>query len=197
MTIATATPTRALSDMLSQGRGLTRSVAMVAAGSLVLAVSAKIQVPFWPVPMTMQSLAVLMIGITFGGRLATATVLAYLAEGLAGLPVFASAGAGPGYFMGPSAGYLLGFLIAAPMIGWLAQRGWDRTLGRVAVAMALGHVLLFVPGMLWLAASLGLSQAVAVGLTPFIGATIVKTGLGVALVAALWSVIGKRSVATR
>lgn len=197
MTTATAIPTRALSDVLLQGQGLTRSLAMVVAGSLVLAVSAKIQVPFWPVPVTMQSLAVLMIGITFGSRLATATVLAYLAEGLVGLPVFAGAGAGLGYFMGPSAGYLLGFLIAAPFIGWMAQRGWDRTLGRAAVAMAFGHVLLFVPGVLWLAVLFGLPKAVAVGLTPFIAATMIKTGLGVALVAALWSVVGKRSAITR
>jgi biotin transport system substrate-specific component len=192
MTIATASRLPVLSEILWRSRGVTGSVSLALAGSLVLAVSAKIQVPFWPIPMTMQSLVVLVIGIAYGAPLAAATVLAYLAEGLAGLPVFAGAGAGPAYFMGPSAGYLLGFLIAATGIGWLARRGWDRSLGRASVAMTLGHVLLFVPGVAWLAVQFGWSQAIAVGVTPFIAATIVKTGLGVALVAAFWSHLGRR-----
>jgi biotin transport system substrate-specific component len=89
--------------------------------------------------------------------------------------------------MGPSAGYLLGFLLAAPGIGWLAQRGWDRSLIRASAAMILGHVLLFVPGVAWLAVLFGWKQAVAMGVTPFLAATLVKTGLGVALVAAFSS----------
>jgi biotin transport system substrate-specific component len=195
MTIATPTRLPALSDLMGRDRGITGALGLVLGGSLVLAVSAKIQVPFWPVPMTLQSLAVLMIGIVYGGRLAAATVLAYLAEGLAGLPVFAGAAAGPAYFMGPSAGYLLGFLLAAAGIGWLARRGWDRSLLRASAAMALSHVLLFVPGVLWLAALFGWTQAIAMGVTPFVAATLVKTGLGVALVAAFWAHLGKRNAA--
>ena len=146
--------------------------------------------PFWPVPMTMQSLVVLLIGVASGSRLAAATVLAYLLEGLAGLPVFAGETAGPGYMAGPTGGYLLGFLISAACIGWLAERGWDRSLGRAAAAMTLGHVLVFVPGVLWLAVLLGWTKAVAFGLTPFVAATVIKTALGVALVAASWSLLG-------
>jgi biotin transport system substrate-specific component len=164
---------------------------LVAGGSLALAVSAKTQVPFWPVPMTMQSLVVLLIGIAYGWRLAAATVGAYLVEGLAGLPVFAGATAGPAYMAGPTAGYLLGFLLAATAIGWLAERGWDRNVWRASAAMTLGHGLLFVPGVLWLAVLFGWDKAVAVGLTPFIAATVVKTALGVALVAAFWSLLAK------
>ncbi len=197
MTTAPATRLPVLSELLWRSRGIGGSVVLVAAGSVALAISAKIQVPFWPIPMTMQSLVVLMIGIAYGGKLAAATVLAYLAEGLAGLPVFAGAAAGPAYLIGPSAGYLVGFLIAASGIGWLAQRGWDRSIARISVAMALGHVLLFVPGVVWLAILFGWPQAVAVGVTPFIAATIVKTGLGVALVAAFWSYLGKRAPETR
>ncbi len=197
MTTAPAARLPVLSELLWRSRGIGGSVALVAAGSLALAISAKIQVPFWPIPMTMQSLVVLMIGIAYGGPLAAATVLAYLAEGLAGLPVFAGAAAGPAYLIGPSAGYLFGFLIAASGIGWLARRGWDRSIARASVAMVLGHVLLFVPGVAWLAVLFGWPQAIAVGVTPFIAATIVKTGLGVALVAAFWSYVGKRAPETR
>jgi biotin transport system substrate-specific component len=172
-----------------------RSFGLALGGSLLLAVSAKIQVPFWPVPVTMQSLGVLLIGIALGSRLGAAAVLAYLAEGFVGLPVFAGAAAGPAYFAGPTAGYLLGFLIAAASIGWLAERGWDRSAGSAVLAMAIGHVLLFVPGVLWLAVLFGWPKAIAFGVTPFILATLVKTALGGAVIAALWSYLGHRSIA--
>jgi len=192
MSVMTAPAIRlpVLADQVWHGRGLARAVVLTVGASLALAVSAKIQVPFWPVPMTMQSLVVLLIGIAYGSRLGAAAVLAYLAEGLAGLPVFAGAAAGPAYMAGPTGGYLLGFLLAATCIGWLAERGWDRTLGGAAAAMTLGHILLFVPGVLWLAVLFSWAKAVAAGVTPFVGATAVKTALGVALVAAFWSLLG-------
>jgi biotin transport system substrate-specific component len=197
VTTAPAIRTPLLADLMWRGRGLMRSVTLVVLGSLVLALSAKIQVPFWPVPITMQSLVVLLIGIAYGSRLGGATVLAYLAEGLAGLPVFAGSSAGPTYMAGPTGGFLLGFLLGATFVGWLAERGWDRSLGRVAAAMALGHVLLFIPGVIWLAVLFGWGKAIAFGVTPFIAATIAKTALGVAIVAAFWSVIGDRLSAQR
>jgi biotin transport system substrate-specific component len=167
-------------------------VALVIGGSLALALSAKIQVPFWPVPMTMQSLVVLLIGFTFGSRLGAVTLLAYLAEGLAGLPVFAGATAGSAYMAGPTGGYLLGFLLSALVVGWLAERGWGRDVARIAVTMTLGHFVLFVPGVLWLGMLFGWSQALALGVTPFIAATILKTALGVGIVAALWAGVRRR-----
>lgn len=181
-----------LADHVWRGSGLGRSAALVIGGSLALALSAKIQVPFWPVPMTMQSLVVLLLGIAYGSRLAAATVLAYLLEGLVGLPVFAGAVAGPAYMAGPTGGYLFGFLLGAACIGWLAERGWDRTLVGAFAAMALGHVILFVPGVLWLAFLFGWAKAVAVGVAPFVTATICKTALGVAMMAAFWSLIGRQ-----
>lgn len=192
MTTATAARTPVLTELLWRDRGLDGSAALALAGSLALALSAKVQVPFWPVPTTMQSLVVLLIGITYGSRLGAATVLLYLAEGLAGLPVFAGATAGPAYMAGPTGGYLLGFLIGAACTGRLAERGWDRTLGRAAAAMALGHVLLFVPGVLWLAFLFGWPKAVAFGVTPFLVATAIKTTVGAALVAVFWSRVGGR-----
>jgi biotin transport system substrate-specific component len=184
-------------DALRTRTSLRKAAVLVAAGSFALAISAKLQVPFWPVPMTMQSLVVLLIGLALGSRLGAATILAYLAEGFVGLPVFAGATAGPGYMAGPTGGYLLGFLLAAAFVGWLAERGASRGFGRLAATLALGHVVLFVPGVLWLAVLFGWSKAVAVGVTPFIAASILKTALGVVLVAAVPALGDGRAGGTR
>jgi biotin transport system substrate-specific component len=172
-----------------------RIAVLTVLGSLALTVSAKLQVPFYPVPMTMQSLVVLLIGLAFGWRLGTATVLLYLGEGLAGMPVFAGTpekGIGLAYMMGPTGGYLVGFVLAAALLGWLAERGWDRSLWRTTLALSLGHAILFAPGIAWLAVFVGWPKAVAFGLTPFLVGSVVKTALGVALVPAAWAMFGRR-----
>lgn len=169
-----------------------RVAAAMVVGSAVLALSAKAQVPFWPVPMTLQTLAILVIGMAFGSRLGTATVLLYLAEGLAGLPVFAGANAGPAYFMGPTAGYLVGFVVSVWLIGWLAERGWDRSLLRGTIAMTVGHGLILALGVAWLSTLVGVEKAMAVGLHPFWAATVLKTALGVAVMQAAWKLALKR-----
>lgn len=166
--------------------GVARFAALAIGGTLALAISAKAQVPFYPVPMTLQTLVVLLIGATFGARLASATVVLYLAEGLSGLPVFAGLTAGPAYMIGPTGGYLAGFLAAAALLGWLAERGWDRSLGLLLAAMALGHFVIFAFGFAWLASLFGPDKAWALGVVPFFAATIVKTLLAWALVAAAW-----------
>ena len=181
-----------LETVAPRGGLLTAATAAVL-GSLLLAASAKVQVPFWPVPMTMQSMVVILLGMAYGSRLATATVLLYLAEGLAGLPVFAGAGAGPAYMAGPTAGYLLGFVLAAGVTGWLAERGWDRSPVKAVAALAVGHALLFVPGVAWMAVLFGGEKAVALGLTPFLAATVLKTALGAAIMQAAWKVVARRS----
>jgi biotin transport system substrate-specific component len=170
--------------------------ALALAGSLALAASAKLQVPFYPVPMTMQSLVVLLIGMAFGWRLGVATVLVYLVEGLLGLPVFAGTpekGIGLAYMAGPTGGYLLGFVLAAALTGWLAERGWDRSLWRTALALSLGHAALFLTGLAWLAVFVGWSRAVEFGLMPFLAGSLVKTALGVALVRAGWAMLDRRA----
>lgn len=159
-------------------------VAKVLAGTAALAVSAKVQVPFWPVPMTLQTLVVLLLGAGLGTRLGTLTVLAYLVEGAAGLPVFAGSAAGFAYLVGPTAGYLVGFVPAAAAAGLLAERGWARTLPRAAVLMLVGHALVFLPGLAWLMGFVGFDRAMAMGLIPFVAGTVVKSGLGAALLRA-------------
>ena len=164
-----------------------RDAALAFGGALALVVSAKIQVPFTPVPMTLQTLVVLALGAAYGSRLAAATVGLYLLEGLLGLPVFAGALAGPAYMVGPTGGFLAGFLVAAALVGALAERGWDRSWALLLAAMALGHVAIFALGFAWLAALIGPGHAFAYGVAPFALATIVKTLLACALVGAAWS----------
>ena len=132
---------------------LMRNAALAVAGSIVLWMSAKIQIPFYPVPLTMSTLAVLLIGAAYGWRLGLVTVALYLAEGAAGLPVFAGTpekGIGLAYMLGGTGGYLVGYLPAVGAVGWLAERGFDRNFFTTAVAMLVGNVLIYAPGLLWL-----------------------------------------------
>ena len=168
----------------SAAERILRGFALALGGSLLLAVSAKVQVPFYPVPMTMQTLVVLLIGAALGARLAAASVALYLIEGLAGLPVFAGAVAGPLYMAGPTGGFLVGFLAAAALIGFVADRRWDRSWIRLLGSLSLGHAVVFVFGFLWLAQFVGAEKAFAAGVAPFVLATILKTLLAVTLVVA-------------
>ncbi|HYG85924.1 MAG TPA: biotin transporter BioY [Azospirillum sp.] len=188
-----ARPASLLDTVLPRG-GVAKAVTAAVLGSALLAISAKVQVPFWPVPMTMQSMVVLLLGMAYGSRLAVATVLLYLAEGFFGLPVFAGPNAGPAYMAGPTGGYLAGFVLGAFVTGWLAERGWDRTPLKALAAMAVGHAMLFVPGVAWLASLFGMEKAVAVGLVPFWAATLLKTALGATLMQAAWKVVARRSL---
>lgn len=168
----------------SLAQRVVQGFALALGGSLLLAVSAKVQVPFYPVPMTLQTLAVLLLGAGLGARLAAASVALYLIEGLAGLPVFAGAVAGPVYMAGPTGGFLVGFLAAAALIGFAADRWWDRTWIRLLVSLSLGHAIVFAFGFLWLAQLIGADKAFAGGVAPFALATIVKTLLAATLVGA-------------
>jgi len=158
-----------------------RALLLALTGSALLTISAKIEVPFYPVPMTLQTLVVMVLGMAFGARLATATVLLYLAEGAVGLPVFAGTperGIGLAYMIGPTGGYLVGFVLAAALCGWLTERRHDVI--TLVVAVTLGTVMIFVPGVLWLATLIGFEQAIVHGLTPFLWGALVKGGIAVA-----------------
>lgn len=177
-TLATALWSRSESSRI-------RQIILVLAGSALLTLSAKIQVPFWPVPMTMQTFVVLMIGATCGWRLGGATVALYLAEGLIGLPVFAHGG-GAAQFVGPTGGYLAGFLLAAMLVGRLAQRGFGRGTATALVAFAVGEIAIFACGLAWLAYLFGPEKAVAAGLMPFLPAEALKIALATALLPVAW-----------
>ncbi len=176
-------------------RPLVRHAILAVLGSLLLWASAKAQVPMWPVPMTMQSFAVLVIGMAYGSRLGAATVALYLLEGAVGLPVFAGTpekGIGLAYMAGTTGGYLVGFFVAAAAVGWLAERGWDRSLPTAVTAMFIGTVLLFVPGVAWLAVLIGGSKAIAAGLVPFLLGSVVKLALAAAVLPLAWRAVEAR-----
>ena len=171
-----------------------RAVILVALGTALLALSAKINLPLPYVPMTLQTLVVLMIGAAYGWRLGSATVIAYLAEGAIGLPVFAGPVGGLAPLVGPTAGYLAGFVAAAFITGWLTERGWDRSVPRLFVAMGLGHIVILAAGFAWLAfgMKLGVEKAWLVGIAPFVAASVIKNALGAAFVPAIRHMLDRR-----
>ncbi len=180
----------------SEASKLLRGAVLAVLGSLILAISAKIQVPFYPVPMTMQTFVVLVIGMAFGWRLGVATVLLYLAEGAAGLPVFAGTpekGIGLAYMLSGTGGYLIGYVLAVAACGWLAERGWDRHVLWTALAMLIGNVLIYVPGLLWLGTLFGWDKPILEwGLTPFILGDLTKLALAAAVVPLVWKAVKRR-----
>jgi biotin transport system substrate-specific component len=167
---------------------------LVVFGVLLLTASAKLQVPLWPVPMTLQTYVVLVLAMAYGTRLGVVTVLGYLLMGALGAPVFAGTpvqGTGLPYMLGPTGGYLLGFMLSTYAMGRLAERGWDRRPGRALAAMTLGHVLILACGVAWLATSLGWQRAIALGLWPFIAATILKTILAGISLPLAWRLVAR------
>ncbi len=178
------------------GARINRAVFLAIVGTVLLTVSAKIQVPFWPVPMTMQTMVVLLIGMAFGARLGAATVALYLLEGAFGLPVFAGTpekGIGLAYIMGPTGGFLVGFVVAAAVVGWLAERGFGRSLITTLVAMIVGSSLIYLFGVSWLATLIGWDQALALGVTPFLAGAALKIVLATALLPTCWKFAGTKS----
>ena len=151
-------------------------VLLVLAGTALLALAAKITVPFWPVPMTLQTLAIFLISAVYGRNLAVATLLTYLVQGAIGMPVFAT-GAGLAYMAGPTGGYLAGFVVAAAIVGHAADKGLDRKLFVMFGAMMLGEVAILALGAAWLAVLMGAEKALAFGVGPFIVTDVVKIAL--------------------
>jgi len=180
----------------TQNNTLLRNVLLAVAGSIALWISAKIQIPFIPVPMTLQTLVVLVIGMVYGWKLGAATVLLYLAQGAAGLPVFAGTpekGIGLAYMFGTTGGFLLGFLLAAAAVGYLAERGWDRNIFTTAGAMAIGNVLIYVPGLFWLAGIIGWDKSIEFGIKPFLVADLFKLVLAALFMPLIWNVVKRMS----
>ncbi len=161
-------------------------------GTMVLAISAKVQVPFYPVPVTMQSFVVLLIGAGFGWRLGMATIALYLFEGLAlGLPVFAGETAGIAYLLKPSMGYLFSYLVAAGVVGFMAERGFDRTPLKALLMMSIGAVLILSIGAGWAVYVIGVQKVWAFYVAPFLYGDAVKVALAAAILPATWKILGK------
>lgn len=189
-----------LIDAWSERRGLDRaltSLLAIVVGSILLTVSAKVQIPFYPVPLSMQTFVAIGLGLALGPVRGTAAVLLYLAQGVAGLPVFAGTphqGIGIAYLAGPTGGYLLGFALAAFVAGTLARLGWDRNPVSAMGAALIAGAVIYIPGLLWLGGLIGFGdQLLAGGLYPFIPGDIAKALLAAIVFPAAWKAIEGRS----
>ncbi len=160
------------------------------AGSALIAIAGKITVPFWPVPATLQTLAIFILAAAYGRKLAVATLLVYLAQGAAGLPVFTNGG-GLAYFAGPTTGYLAGFVIAAGLTGWAADQGYDRNPFKLFAFNLAGTAIILALGAAWIAIVFGMDKAVAWGVGPFILTDVIKATLAAAVVPAAWQILAR------
>ena len=164
--------------------------ALIVGGSLLVALAAQVSIrlPFSPIPITGQTLAILFVGALLGSRRGTLSLIVYLLQGLFGLPVFASGASGLAYVMGPTGGYLVGFIAAAYMIGLLAERGWDRHVMSTSLAMLIGNAVIYSFGLPWLSVYVG-KQAVALGLIPFVLGDVIKLALAAVALPFGWKLL--------
>lgn len=171
------------------------NVGIAVLASFLITVGAKLSVPFYPVPMTMQTFAIIGLGLVLGPKLAVSAVLLYLAQGAFGMPVFSGTpekGIGIAYMVGPTGGYLFGFILAAGLAGTLAQRGWEKSVVTVFIAAVLSSAIIYVPGLLWLGAIVGWDKPVlAFGMYPFLLADLLKAGLAAMFFPAMWKFISR------
>ena len=184
-----------LARTLAPAPSLTRDLLLVAGGAALIALLAQAEVPLKPVPVTLQTLGVLLVGAALGWKRAFAALALYLAAGAAGLPVFAGGSASLAKFAGPTGGYLLSYPFAAALVGFLAQRfGLDRRVFGAALAMLAGSVVIYALGLQWLSLVTGLSgQALLnAGLTPFLLGDALKLGLAALLLPGAWALVGRR-----
>ncbi len=183
-----------------RANGLLRDILLIGTGSFLVAALAQVRVPlpFTPVPLTGQTFAVLLVGAALGSRRGAASLALYLSAGLLGLPVFTGLGSGLAHFAGPTGGYLLGFIVAAYVVGWLCERPMPFTANRLdrrwrtaLFPFLVGEILIYLCGLPWLASFIGSDQALAAGLFPFIPGDIVKLLLAALVLPTSWRFIGK------
>jgi len=183
-----------LSHALFPAQSRLMQVLMVLGGTMFIAIAAQISVPMFPVPMTLQTLAILIVGLTYGARLGGATLIAYLAEGAMGLPVFANGAGTLAYMMGPTGGFLLGFVLMAFLAGLAVDRGIAKGFVSTAVVTLVASALLYVPGLAWPAAVMGKTMDVLWlhWMSPFLVGDAVKAIIAALVVSGGWAVMKAR-----
>ena len=190
--MSAAIASRPLIEFAIPDRGAGRlavQAVIVLAGTLLLTLSAKTKVVLGPVDLSLQTLAILLISTTFGMRLGVATLLLYLAEGAMGFPVFQSTpekGIGLAYMLGGTGGYLAGFVAMAAIVGWAADRGWDRSPVKLLGAMLVAELVMMAMGFAWLAGLIGAEKSWMFGVAPFIVPDLIKVALAACAMPALW-----------
>ncbi len=186
---------KTLSQVTAPRASVGRDALLVIGGATLIALGAQLQVPMWPVPITLQTLVVLLLGAALGARRGALAVLVYLAAAALGLPVLAGGGAGMLKLFGPTGGYLIGFVLSAFLVGALVERfALDRRFSGAVLAMLLGNLVIYLCGVSWLAAALHLTlpSAVGAGLTPFLLGDALKVGVAAALLPSAWAWLGRR-----
>jgi len=190
------TPNMTLSNALWGSNSALRHGALVAGGIALLALSAKVAVPMWPVPITMGTFAVLALGAAYGPRLGLVTILGYMLLGALGFDVFAGSSevSGLAYMMGGTGGYLLGFVLATVLLGYGATKGWDRSVLKMTGLLLAANVLIYVPGLAWLTVlyDMSASRAVEVGMVPYLIGDAVKLALVALLLPMAWKLLKRK-----
>lgn len=174
------------SIFLARGNSILKRALLTLAGVFLLAFASQLSIPLQPVPLTFQSATVILIGMAFGARQGAAVIAAYLAAGALGAPVFAGFSFGPATFAGPTGGYLIGFLPAAYISGYIAEKGWAKNVISSFAAALLGASVIFICGIAMLSTFVGLQTAIAVGLMPFAVTEIIKLAAVSLLIPRLW-----------
>jgi biotin transporter BioY len=169
---------------------LVKDILLVLSFTLLTAISAKLKIEIGPVPITGQTFAVLLSGALLGAKRGALSQIFYLLGGLAGVPWF-SRGGGIAYLMSPTFGYIVGFVLAAFFVGFLCERGFDRKIESAILAMLVGNVLIYFPGVLWLARFVGRGKVLAVGFYPFIIGDTIKLLLASSILSFGWKLIKK------
>jgi len=191
----TPSVSRSIAQVASPTRRWWQNLLLVLVGTAVLAMSSYIVVPMWPVPISMQTFAVLMVGALYGWRLGGITVVAWLLQALAGMPVLAGGTGGLASFMGPTAGYIFAFPAGAMLMGYLAARGWDgQRPVRAFFAMLFCTTFILLVGGAWLSVLFGLEKGWQLGVFPFLIGDVVKSALGAASLVVWQSVFVKKLV---
>ncbi|MCK4903792.1 MAG: biotin transporter BioY [Candidatus Marinimicrobia bacterium] len=173
-----------LTEQLIKSKSLTANIVITLSGSILLALLARlsIPVPFSPVPITGQTFGILFLGTILGSRLGVLSVIAYISEGLIGLPVFAGGTAGFLYLLGPTGGYLIGFIPAVYLVGYLSEKGWTNKFTTTFTTMIICTVIIFIFGISWLAVTAGFETALSIGLYPYLPGAAVKIILATVVV---------------
>jgi biotin transport system substrate-specific component len=184
---------RVMIDAVWPTAGARREVILILGGSLLIALAAQLQIllPFSPVPVTGQTFAVLLLGALYGSRRGPATVVTYLTLGAIGLPVFAGGAAGLARLVGPTAGYLVGFVAAAFAVGSLSERGWDRRPWTTSASMVVGNLIIYATGIFWLSRFVGWEAVLNTGLLPFLPGDALKIALATILLPSGWRIVGR------
>jgi biotin transport system substrate-specific component len=169
-------------------------IALVVAGTALVAVLAQVAIPLWPVPVTGQTLAVLLVGASLGAARGAASLTLYALLGAVGLPIYSEASSGWSVLLGPTGGYIIGFIASAAIVGWAAERSWDRGWYKPIITFIGGSLVVFAFGLPWLAVSLGqlglpndLQSVLVAGFYPFIIGGLIKAAIAAALLPALWA----------